>query len=92
MIKLPQAKRAGNKIYTYIYNNNITYIYILNCCTACRFGFCPFISSKQRVFWLAERQSLKGELRPSEAIYHKIHNKILRLLYKKLTRHVLQFW
>ena len=24
----------------------------------------------------------KGELRPSEAIYHKIHHKILRLLQK----------
>ena len=26
---------------------------------------------------------LKGELRPSEATYHKIHHKILRLLQKK---------
>ena len=26
---------------------------------------------------------IKGELRPSEAIYHKIHHKILRLLQKK---------
>ena len=33
--------------------------YILNCCTARRFEICPFIS-KQRVYWLAERQSLKA--------------------------------
>ena len=34
-------------------------LYILNRCTACRFEFCPFISSEHRVYWLAERQSLK---------------------------------
>ena len=27
---------------------------------ACRFGVCPFIISKQRVYWLAERQSPKA--------------------------------
>ena len=40
--------------------NSTVHIYILNRCTACRFGVCPFISSEQRVYWLAERQSLKA--------------------------------
>ena len=37
----------------------LNYIYTLNRCTACRFGVYTFISSEQRVYWLAERQSLK---------------------------------
>ena len=36
----------------------LRYIRILNRCASCRFGVCPFISSKQRVCWLAKRQSL----------------------------------
>ena len=35
-------------------------LYILNRGTACCFGVCPFISSEQRVYWLAERHSLKA--------------------------------
>ena len=51
-----QLNQVRNYIYTYVYE----YIYrILNRCTACRFRVCPFISSEQRVYWLAERQSLK---------------------------------
>ena len=34
--------------------------YILNRCTACHFGVCPFIKSEQRVYWLTERQSFKA--------------------------------
>ena len=34
---------------------------------------------------------IKGEIRLSEAIYHKIHHKILRLLQKQRTRYVLKF-
>ena len=35
-------------------------LYILNCCTACRFcGVCLFISSEQRVYWWAENRVLK---------------------------------
>ena len=40
------------------------YIFTLNRCTACRFWVCPFISSEQRVYWLAERQSLKTCTKP----------------------------
>ena len=38
----------------------LNYIYTLNRCTACRFGVYPFISSEQRVYWLAEGQSLEA--------------------------------
>ena len=31
---------------------------MLNRCTTCYFGVCPFISSEHRVYWLAEKQSL----------------------------------
>ena len=33
-----------------------------------------------RVSTTVINNNIKGELRPSEAIYHKIHHKILRLL------------
>ena len=37
-------------------------LYILNLCTACRFGVCLFISSFQTVYWWAERLYTKNAL------------------------------
>ena len=60
-------------------------IYIFNHYTACRFGVCPFISSEQLVYWLAQRQSLKaiitcGMLLISELEYFVGSNSQLRTL------------
>ena len=51
-------------------------------------GFSRCITRKNDIDQFSQK-NFKGELRPSEAIYQKIHHKILRLSQKKRTRYVL---
>ena len=67
MVKIFKCYLIPKKVMTlcprvqfFLANPVYIYIYFFNRCTACRFRVCPFISSEERVCWLAERQSLKA--------------------------------
>ena len=56
-------------VYAQCIQRNIV-THALNCSTACRFGACPFTSSEQKIYWLAERFTLffQKQLFPSVTI------------------------